>query len=438
MAADQVSASDEITMTLVRYYIENKKVNEAEAYLRQQLDENPKQPQSWRALGILRMQRNDLAEAQKALEKAAETSVGTEKGVNLYLLADLRSKSGDKEGARTALADATKVEGFEEVSEKASQDINDGGPLPALDLEKVKQKKEEREKAAQRPQYYLAGSASVKFGYDNNVLLLTDMPSEVIPASYYISPSLTEMYLRQLFGGNLSLMANGLLSLNASTEARPFNSGALTLGGDWSTNADVRTTHNRFNVGDSVSLAFTQTSGLSPFSVGNSFTPGWTYSFNSGDSLNLVVPVGYTVYPGVPITTDDDKRNGPVLGVTVSYRHAVGNYSLTENGAYSNQLSTGKNFKMSSYNLGVSALTTLSKETLMMISIGYGFSKYPYNKDARSDKKVSFVIDFSRPLSKSYPILGTVDYAVEKNYSNVAVSDYIKHNFSLKVQYDFK
>ncbi len=437
-AAEEVSATDEINMSILQYYIENNKINEAEAFLKGQLAQNPKLAQTWRALGLLAMQRKNYEEAKAALTKAAELSTGAQKGLNLYMLADVKTRAGDVEGAKKELKDAAKVEGFSDEIDKSVPQMKKGEALPNLDLAEIQRKKELREKEARAPQYFMSGSGSLKTGFDNNVLLLPDMPTDVIPASYFVSPSLSGMYFGRLWGGNLSVTSNGSASINTASAAQAFNSGALTFGGDWSTNPDPVITKSRWNVGYNVNLALTQADWFSPFSVGNTVTPGWTYSLAGGQTFALSAPVTYTKFPGVVITSSSDDRGGPTFGGNGSFRHSVGLVSVSETVAYSYLNSIGRNFRSHSVNAGLSGVTTLPKETLSVLSLGYSYATYPNNEQGRKDKKVNASIDLTRPLSKVRPITGGLNYGVEKSFSTLAVADYIKYTFSLKVQYEFR
>jgi len=294
-----LSTNRELVKTLTVYYLNNQKFNEAEKYLGAHLKSDPEDPDAWRLYGLVLSRLEEWDHAKEAYTKAADLSEGDEKGVNLYLRADVEARSGNPEKSKTTLNELSTIPGFSEQAELAKSSINGKNGLPSLTL----LNKSAAEKTEGRSPFKF--TAIMASGYDSNVLLLPDFPSGVSPGSAFISPTFQAQYVDKLFNGTLTGLGSIGYTDNLSSDSAPFNNLPIALGFEWGFPGD-----SGWSLTNQNSVVYMNTDGLNLFSEGTSLGIKKTFIHNSTRTLEAVLPVGYTSYPNAQAPDPTFIRDG--------------------------------------------------------------------------------------------------------------------------------
>src|SRR5262249_34088920 len=149
------------------------------------------------------------------------------------------------------------------------------------------------------------------------------------------------------------------------------------------------------------------------------------YVYGERNALFLMVPIGFSAYPGVHVDPIN-VRDGMNTGASVANQHGLGEFTFNENLGLVHQFASGDNYKSNLISAGVGASRIIVWQVNASLNASYGYTFYPTGDSNRKDSKFNFGINMSRSIGFLDSTIASLGYAHEKNTSNVASAKYDK------------
>lgn len=419
-------ATHEVTRARISFFLKQNETMRAKEELDRQLKKHPNDPVFWHLLGRVKKQQKDFHGARIAFFRASENSTALDSGENLYYAAEAEALAGNVSNANRALLILQKREGFEDLAGQAIRGLGPGQAFPPLDRTKI-------EAAVAESKNRWRFSGTLTSGYDSNVLLLPDASTGVAPGSTFLTPSVQAAYLTKLAGAPFQMYGMSGYSHNLDTDAQAYNNLPLTLGVEWQLPGTLGSEH-LISVSAESDFVFLTAGGVDLFSASETLTLKKAFQYGEGNAVYILLPTGYTGYPGVTATSVD-VRDGFKLGAGVLNQHSYKQFMFSEYIGYTHQFAKGNNYKTDTYSVTASAGTTVGYKIFASLLGGFSYSDYPLSADSRSDSKYNLGVQLSRKLDFWGPLVGSLGYGYERNVSTTSSAKYAKNIFSLKVSY---
>lgn len=431
---DTKKVNMEVIRVVTSYYLENGKFNEAIDYLKAHLQADPRDEESWRVLGLIHFRMKDWKQSIQAFKKAAQLTKGTEKGVNLYYLANAQNMDGDTAESSKTLTELSTFPGFSKAVQQAQLESGRNQQFSKLDIDKEELAQATREKQAK------AGTRvaiSYTLGRDSNVLLLED-PS-IVPgvtsASLFSKPA-AQIQIPFQLGGEFFLF-NGASSYthNYTHDAQSYDNIGASIGLDYRFNEGYA---SKLGLGLYASNDYTwvHMDGMKLLSIGDTVGARLVPLRGKDWSLNLTVPVSYTRYPNA--TNDDPKFNsdGFAFNPSVSFKHSIYGIFFTETLNNGNQYAKGSNVLFHSIGCSLNVLRELIP---FRLSTDGNFSAtrsvYSKSEPLRIDLNHSADLNFNIIVNEIRMVF-RLTAAFVHNHSTIETGNYRKNVFSLGVTYE--
>jgi Tfp pilus assembly protein PilF len=421
----------ELSQAILAGYLKQHDYDSAESYLKQHLSEDPTDARAWNTLGLAFLEQNKYGEAHDMFRKAASFATGDDKAVYLYNAADAASRAGQAEKSQEALNQAqeaaTPLLGIGDQIERTRNVFKAGEPLPSLSL--VEGSSEAQ--SAQR----LTAWVALKSGYDSNVTLLPDEANRSPePASALIAPTVFVEYGAPLWNGSFAARTLTTYTDYTAANASPYSNLFESVAAEWSPKTSMGGQLTT-TFGDRYDFSFADTSGFAFFSWTDTVYANAIYRIDEASSFSAELPMGYQGFPGVPLVTGSDNRDGLLLTPTVLYRRKVSDFTLSGGGTYQNVFAIGDEYKSHSYGLLAGAARALPWSINGRLGLGYLWTYYPDSIEDRRDQNLNVSLNLSRAMPFDKRITVGIDYIFIDNFSNLDTASYHQHVATLQVSY---
>ncbi len=437
LAQDSVALSDklvtnrDLAKVVVTYYLENQKILAAEQYLEQHLATDHSDPYALRTLGNIQMQFSNYEKAEGLFARAAAVTFGTERGKNLYLMADAQTRAGKVDAAEKSLDMLTELPGFQKAVDDSKGLVNSRNPLPNLVIEDGSSFSGERA-------FNLRGS--IIFGYDNNVLLVR-YPEQtetrgIHPASEFIKPVVQAQYATTVDGRSLSFQGYAAYTDHRSSDATQFNNISSVVGVEHALGGSFNEKH-QIAIGDNIDLTWLNSNGMDLYSYGNALFIRGNLKKHEEKSLDFYIPFAYRLFPGAKPTNSSDAQQGLALDPSLSYRHRVGRLAITHSVTFNYAFSAGKNYRYAGGSASIQAMREILLNTSLSATGSYKATDYYESLTDRQDDRLGIDLQLTkRKLTNRIPVELKLGYGFESARSNQITGTYNKHTILVGLTYD--
>lgn len=414
-----IQTDRKVTMIFVQSFEELKRNDLAIQYLEKHLREDEASAEIWGYLAKKYLDAQRPEKAAEAFGKAAQYASSADVAVYNYQRASASAQAKQVDQARNYLTVAANDPTVKPSAEVAMSQIVAGQPLPQL---------------VRRAPSKWQSSASIKVGYDDNVLLYSDTAlattKQTETASFFQAPTVEATYLRPVDLGQLTASFNFSAQLYDNSNADVFES--LNVSQFTSLNHNfigkLGLTHSFSNL---IKTSWVDSNDYKQKSWDD--TVQWRGSKISSQEgkREFGFDLRYQDFTNDTSTISDDDRSGfalkPLYMVQKNWRSVALNYGMS----YEHLFAQGKNFRSDTLAIPFTAQRPFGWEFLGKLGLTYSYVDYGQSTNNRADGNLSFTGSFLKKIAKN--ISGQIEYGYTKNSSTLDSATYDRQSIELKV-----